>query len=134
MFSALQDMLHVLAFALWLQNGTVTVSLLCVAQDSVNALYTKCLQQLLRDSHLVSSRTCKRENCSVPTYQSRLFNCSFLVLQKVLAKQEAQMNLMKQAVEVRGQGSGGERWQCWGLPLCPPPILNPVDFTDVRPA
>lgn len=39
--------------------------------DSVNALYTKCLQQLLRDSHL-----------------------------KVLAKQEAQMTLMKQAVEV----------------------------------
>nr|AAH65093.1 Ankrd27 protein [Mus musculus] len=39
--------------------------------DSVNALYTKCLQQLLRDSHL-----------------------------KVLAKQEAQMNLMKQAVEM----------------------------------
>ncbi|KAM6223722.1 ankyrin repeat domain-containing protein 27 [Rhynchocyon petersi] len=39
--------------------------------DSVNALYTKCLQQLLRDSHL-----------------------------KVLAKQEPQMNLMKQAVEM----------------------------------
>ncbi|KAM5236178.1 ankyrin repeat domain-containing protein 27 [Ctenodactylus gundi] len=39
--------------------------------DSVNALYTKCLQQLLRDSHL-----------------------------KVLAKQEAQMTLMKQAVEM----------------------------------
>ncbi|OBS77198.1 hypothetical protein A6R68_16359 [Neotoma lepida] len=39
--------------------------------DSVNALYTKCLQQLLRDSHL-----------------------------KVLAKQEVQMNLMKQAVEI----------------------------------
>uniref|UniRef100_A0A8C8U7C2 Ankyrin repeat domain 27 n=1 Tax=Peromyscus maniculatus bairdii TaxID=230844 RepID=A0A8C8U7C2_PERMB len=39
--------------------------------DSVNALYTKCLQHLLRDSHL-----------------------------KVLAKQEAQMNLMKQAVEI----------------------------------
>ncbi|KAM9607844.1 ankyrin repeat domain-containing protein 27 isoform 2-T2 [Trichechus inunguis] len=39
--------------------------------DSVNALYTKCLQQLLRDSRL-----------------------------KVLAKQEAQMNLMKQAVEM----------------------------------
>ncbi|XP_001367751.2 ankyrin repeat domain-containing protein 27 isoform X2 [Monodelphis domestica] len=39
--------------------------------DSVNALYTKCLQQLLRDSHL-----------------------------KMLAKQELQMNLMKQAVEM----------------------------------
>ncbi|XP_037675227.1 ankyrin repeat domain-containing protein 27 isoform X4 [Choloepus didactylus] len=39
--------------------------------DSVNAVYTKCLQQLLRDSHL-----------------------------KMLAKQEAQMNLMKQAVEM----------------------------------
>ncbi|XP_055992424.1 ankyrin repeat domain-containing protein 27 [Sorex fumeus] len=39
--------------------------------DSVNALYTKCLQQLLRDSHL-----------------------------KVLAKQEAHMALMKQAVEM----------------------------------
>uniref|UniRef100_M3Y8V6 Ankyrin repeat domain 27 n=3 Tax=Mustela putorius furo TaxID=9669 RepID=M3Y8V6_MUSPF len=39
--------------------------------DSVNALYTKCLQQLLRDSHL-----------------------------KMLAKQEAQMNLLKQAVEM----------------------------------
>uniref|UniRef100_A0A8C6ZKC8 Ankyrin repeat domain 27 n=1 Tax=Nothoprocta perdicaria TaxID=30464 RepID=A0A8C6ZKC8_NOTPE len=39
--------------------------------DSVNALYTKCLQHLLRDSHL-----------------------------KVLAKQEEQMNLIKQAVEV----------------------------------
>ncbi|XP_076988383.1 ankyrin repeat domain-containing protein 27 isoform X2 [Tamandua tetradactyla] len=39
--------------------------------DSVNALYTKCVQQLLRDSHL-----------------------------KMLAKQEAQMNLMKQAVEM----------------------------------
>ncbi|XP_004636880.1 ankyrin repeat domain-containing protein 27 isoform X2 [Octodon degus] len=39
--------------------------------DSVNALYTKCLQQLLRDSHL-----------------------------KVLAKQEAQMTQMKQAVEM----------------------------------
>ncbi|XP_013377901.1 PREDICTED: ankyrin repeat domain-containing protein 27 isoform X2 [Chinchilla lanigera] len=39
--------------------------------DSVNALYTRCLQQLLRDSHL-----------------------------KVLAKQEAQMTLMKQAVEM----------------------------------
>lgn len=39
--------------------------------DSVNALYTKCLQHLLRDSHL-----------------------------KVLARHEAQMNLMKQAVEM----------------------------------
>ncbi|XP_065392428.1 ankyrin repeat domain-containing protein 27 isoform X3 [Macaca fascicularis] len=39
--------------------------------DSANALYTKCLQQLLRDSHL-----------------------------KMLAKQEAQMSLMKQAVEM----------------------------------
>ncbi|XP_039087840.1 ankyrin repeat domain-containing protein 27 isoform X3 [Hyaena hyaena] len=39
--------------------------------DSVNALYTKCLQQLLRDSQL-----------------------------KMLAKQEAQMNLLKQAVEM----------------------------------
>ncbi|XP_057170288.1 ankyrin repeat domain-containing protein 27 isoform X3 [Ursus arctos] len=39
--------------------------------DSVNALYTKCLQQLLRDSHL-----------------------------KMLAKQEAQMSLLKQAVEM----------------------------------
>ncbi|XP_025898138.1 ankyrin repeat domain-containing protein 27 isoform X2 [Nothoprocta perdicaria] len=39
--------------------------------DSVNALYTKCLQHLLRDSHL-----------------------------KVLAKQEEQMNLIKQAVEM----------------------------------
>ncbi|XP_075393450.1 ankyrin repeat domain-containing protein 27 isoform X1 [Tenrec ecaudatus] len=39
--------------------------------DSVNTLYTKCLQQLLRDSHL-----------------------------KLLAKQEAQMSLMKQAVEM----------------------------------
>ncbi|XP_075571304.1 ankyrin repeat domain-containing protein 27 isoform X2 [Pelecanus crispus] len=38
--------------------------------DSVNALYTKCLQHLLRDSHL-----------------------------KMLAKQEEQMNLIKQAVE-----------------------------------
>uniref|UniRef100_A0A8C9W2I0 Ankyrin repeat domain 27 n=1 Tax=Scleropages formosus TaxID=113540 RepID=A0A8C9W2I0_SCLFO len=41
--------------------------------DSVNALYTKCLQCLLRDSRL-----------------------------KVLAKQEWQMSLLKQAVEVRG--------------------------------
>uniref|UniRef100_A0A8C3UKV4 Ankyrin repeat domain 27 n=1 Tax=Catharus ustulatus TaxID=91951 RepID=A0A8C3UKV4_CATUS len=39
--------------------------------DSVNALYTKCLQHLLRDSHL-----------------------------KMLAKQEEQMNLIKQAVEM----------------------------------
>ncbi|XP_002762026.1 ankyrin repeat domain-containing protein 27 isoform X1 [Callithrix jacchus] len=39
--------------------------------DSANALYTKCLQQLLRDSHL-----------------------------KMLAKQETQMSLMKQAVEI----------------------------------
>ncbi|XP_066492882.1 ankyrin repeat domain-containing protein 27 isoform X2 [Tiliqua scincoides] len=39
--------------------------------DSVNALYTKCIQQLLRDSHL-----------------------------RMLAKQESQMNLMKQAVEM----------------------------------
>ncbi|KAM8775451.1 ankyrin repeat domain-containing protein 27 isoform 2-T2 [Rhynchonycteris naso] len=39
--------------------------------DSVNALYTKCLQHLLRDSHL-----------------------------KMLARHEAQMNLMKQAVEM----------------------------------
>nr|KAF6406063.1 ankyrin repeat domain 27 [Molossus molossus] len=39
--------------------------------DAVNALYTKCLQHLLRDSHL-----------------------------KVLARHEAQMNLMKQAVEM----------------------------------
>ncbi|XP_035311839.1 ankyrin repeat domain-containing protein 27-like [Cricetulus griseus] len=46
-------------------------SLKTIEEDSVNALYTKCLQQLLRDSHL-----------------------------KVLAKQEAQMNLMKQAVEM----------------------------------
>ncbi|KAG8510051.1 Ankyrin repeat domain-containing protein 27, partial [Galemys pyrenaicus] len=48
--------------------------------DSVNALYTKCLQQLLRDSHL-----------------------------KMLAKQEAQMNMMKQAVEVRQRGAGGRQ-------------------------
>ncbi|KAM8945997.1 ankyrin repeat domain-containing protein 27 [Pelodytes ibericus] len=39
--------------------------------DSVNALYTKCLQHLLRDSHL-----------------------------RAIAKQETQMNLMKQAVEM----------------------------------
>ncbi|XP_063802075.1 ankyrin repeat domain-containing protein 27 isoform X2 [Pseudophryne corroboree] len=39
--------------------------------DTVNALYTKCLQHLLRDSHLRS-----------------------------IAKQETQMNLMKQAVEM----------------------------------
>ncbi|XP_042336801.1 ankyrin repeat domain-containing protein 27 isoform X2 [Sceloporus undulatus] len=39
--------------------------------DSVNALYTKCIQQLLRDSHL-----------------------------RMLAKQESQMNLMKQAVDI----------------------------------
>ncbi|XP_075290079.1 ankyrin repeat domain-containing protein 27 isoform X6 [Opisthocomus hoazin] len=39
--------------------------------DSVNALYTKCLQHLLRDSHL-----------------------------RMLAKQEEQMNLIKQAVEM----------------------------------
>ncbi|XP_068812335.1 ankyrin repeat domain-containing protein 27 isoform X3 [Struthio camelus] len=39
--------------------------------DSVNALYTRCLQHLLRDSHL-----------------------------KMLAKQEEQMNLIKQAVEM----------------------------------
>ncbi|KAI6077673.1 Ankyrin repeat domain-containing protein 27 isoform X2 [Aix galericulata] len=39
--------------------------------DSVNALYTKCLQHLLRDSHL-----------------------------KMLAKQEEQMNVIKQAVEM----------------------------------
>ncbi|XP_050779011.1 ankyrin repeat domain-containing protein 27 isoform X3 [Gopherus flavomarginatus] len=39
--------------------------------DSVNALYTKCLQHLLRDSHF-----------------------------RMLAKQEPQMNLMKQAVEM----------------------------------
>ncbi|KAJ7311918.1 hypothetical protein JRQ81_006238 [Phrynocephalus forsythii] len=39
--------------------------------DSVNALYTKCIQQLLRDSHL-----------------------------RILAKQELQMNLMKQAVDM----------------------------------
>ncbi|CAJ0936981.1 unnamed protein product [Ranitomeya imitator] len=41
--------------------------------DSVNTLYTKCLQHLLRDSHL-----------------------------RTIAKQETQMNLMKQAVEVPG--------------------------------
>ncbi|EPQ05391.1 Ankyrin repeat domain-containing protein 27 [Myotis brandtii] len=39
--------------------------------DAVNALYTKCLQHLLKDSHL-----------------------------KMLARHEAQMNLMKQAVEM----------------------------------
>ncbi|XP_075694547.1 ankyrin repeat domain-containing protein 27 isoform X2 [Rhinoderma darwinii] len=39
--------------------------------DSVNTLYTKCLQHLLRDSHL-----------------------------RTIAKQESQMNLMKQAVEM----------------------------------
>ncbi|XP_025072509.1 ankyrin repeat domain-containing protein 27 isoform X2 [Alligator sinensis] len=39
--------------------------------DSVNALYTKCLQHLLRDSHL-----------------------------RMLAKQEPQMNMIKQAVEM----------------------------------
>ncbi|XP_075432458.1 ankyrin repeat domain-containing protein 27 isoform X2 [Ascaphus truei] len=39
--------------------------------DSVNSLYTKCLQHLLRDSHL-----------------------------RAIASQEAQMNLMKQAVEM----------------------------------
>ncbi|EMP36869.1 Ankyrin repeat domain-containing protein 27 [Chelonia mydas] len=42
-----------------------------IRTDSVNALYTKCLQHLLRDSHL-----------------------------RMLAKQEHQMNLMKQAVEM----------------------------------
>ncbi|XP_069595359.1 ankyrin repeat domain-containing protein 27 isoform X2 [Ranitomeya imitator] len=40
-------------------------------RDSVNTLYTKCLQHLLRDSHL-----------------------------RTIAKQETQMNLMKQAVEM----------------------------------
>ncbi|KAI1235378.1 hypothetical protein IHE44_0002240 [Lamprotornis superbus] len=51
----------VLIYAAKLQNS----------MDSVNALYTKCLQHLLRDSHL-----------------------------KMLAKQEEQMNLIKQAVEM----------------------------------
>lgn len=46
------------------------------------------------------------------------------------------MNLMKQAVEVRGQGSkergGGS---ALGSPLHPTcPDLGSVDFTDVRPA
>ncbi|XP_038609353.1 ankyrin repeat domain-containing protein 27 isoform X4 [Tachyglossus aculeatus] len=50
---------------------TNSFSLTTIEDDSVNALYTKCLQQLLRDSHL-----------------------------KILAKQEPQMNLMKQAVEM----------------------------------
>ncbi|XP_053522549.1 ankyrin repeat domain-containing protein 27 isoform X2 [Artibeus jamaicensis] len=63
------DTLHVLGLALWLWISRVTC-LSTLAQDSVNALYTKCLQHLLRDSHL-----------------------------KMLARHEAQMNLMKQAVE-----------------------------------
>lgn len=48
---------------------------LSVPQDSVNALYTKCLQHLLRDSHLVSSRPFNRENCRLPTCKAKLFNC-----------------------------------------------------------
>ncbi|XP_053522552.1 ankyrin repeat domain-containing protein 27 isoform X5 [Artibeus jamaicensis] len=64
------DTLHVLGLALWLWISRVTC-LSTLAQDSVNALYTKCLQHLLRDSHL-----------------------------KMLARHEAQMNLMKQAVEM----------------------------------
>ena len=55
------------------------LSLYSVAQDSVNALYTKCLQHLLRDSHLVSSGNFKRENCSLPMCKAKLFNCAFLV-------------------------------------------------------
>ncbi|KAM7233607.1 hypothetical protein CapIbe_015743 [Capra ibex] len=62
--------------------------------DSVNALYTKCLQQLLRDSHLVSSMACKRETCQKEKDKYHAMSL------KVLAKQEAQMNLMKQAVEM----------------------------------
>nr|XP_042087866.1 ankyrin repeat domain-containing protein 27 isoform X2 [Ovis aries] len=62
--------------------------------DSVNALYTKCLQQLLRDSHLVSSMACKRETCQKEKGKYHAMSL------KVLAKQEAQMNLMKQAVEM----------------------------------
>lgn len=40
----------------------------------------------------------------------------------MLARQEAQMNLMKQAVEVRGQGSEGrEGGSAQGSPCCPSP-------------
>ena len=51
--------------------------------------------------------------------QSTLCNCPLLVLQKVLAKQEAQMNLMKQAVEVRALGSEGRGGPGPGPPLLP---------------
>lgn len=68
-----------------------------------------------------------------------LCNCTRLLLQKVLAKQEAQMNLMKQAVEVRGQGSEGrEDRSAGGSFVAHPPLtcleLGPADFTDVCPA
>lgn len=57
----LWDRLHILVIvSLAASDGESDLFLLCVAQDSVNALYTKCLQQLLRDSHLVSSRASKR--------------------------------------------------------------------------
>ena len=55
-----------------------------------------------------------------------LCNCTRLVLQKVLAKQEAQMNLMKQAVEVRGQGSEGrEDGSAGGSFVAHPPTHMP---------
>lgn len=84
-------------------------------QDSVNALYTKCLQCLLRDSRLVS-RTWKHKVSCINIFgqfSDQLLSvllyffcadwgvCCFFFVQKLLAKEELQMNLLKQAVEVK---------------------------------
>lgn len=55
----------------------------------------------------------------------------------MLARHEAQMNLMKQAVEVRGQGSEGREGGSAVTLLAAShthPELGFVDFTDVHPA
>lgn len=99
-------------------------------QDSVNALYTKCLQCLLRDSRLVgSARSVCPTRLSVEGLLWWIVGLNgghvVFVFQKVLAKQELQMALLKQAVEVRSASFSSSSRHRW------PPISHKYLWTSL---
>lgn len=120
MFS-LQDLLCVPSFVLQLHLTRVTY-VCSVAQDSVNALYIKCLQHLLRDSHLVSSRTFKRE-LQFAHFRSKLFNRTYF---SCLLENACQARSPDEPDEAGSRGErpgqcGERRQQCPGLSVLPLP-------------
>ncbi|CAG01081.1 unnamed protein product, partial [Tetraodon nigroviridis] len=77
-------------------------------EDSVHALYTRCLQCLLRESRLAAGRSSASDQRS--STRLHLLGADWGVfpspcVQKLLVKEELQMNLLKQAVEFVLQSS-----------------------------